>query len=308
MEIIHQQSINLDRVADLCEIEAVPQEIAETRICVVCGAEKPIEEFRKTRRWRFRVCHPCQNARRLAGYYSQAKRNLLLYGVKSSSRKLEYGRQLRRRLESDNLSCYGRLQTPERYKAKRLYARETRDRLREAVVSLYGGECVCCGEDDTHVLSIDHINGGGRKESCNGFSASPKFYTKLLSLGYPNGQYRLLCMNCNAALGIFGVCPHTDVSVYLVGAAKHTAKLHRLKLEMIDAYGGRCQLCGEAHPAFLTIDHVDGRGSADTLRGSRLYYWLRRHGWPQDKYRLLCFNCNCSDGWDRVRQRAMDKE
>ena len=69
---------------------------------------------------------------------------------------------------------------------------------------------------------------------------------------------------------------------------------------MIVAYGGHCVCCGETAAEFLTLDHVNrdgaahraafgGRGVATSLQ---IYADLRRRGWPQDSYRLLCMNCN----------------
>jgi hypothetical protein len=60
------------------------------------------------------------------------------------------------------------------------------------------------------VLSIPqllHIDGGGGKhrESLRGKAAS--FALWLKNNGYPSG-YRVLCMNCNLAIGISGTCPH----------------------------------------------------------------------------------------------------
>ena len=31
--------------------------------------------------------------------------------------------------------------------------------------------------------------------------------------------------------------------------------------------------------------------------GCTFYYMLKKNGWPKDKYRLLCLNCNCSYGY-----------
>jgi hypothetical protein len=78
----------------------------------------------------------------------------------------------------------------------------------------------------------------------------------------------------------------------------------KLKLDVIEAYGGVCACCGDAHHEFLTIDHIDGRGAAHRLELSKgkksnygtvsFYIWLRKNGFPKDNFRLLCFNCNCA--------------
>lgn len=74
----------------------------------------------------------------------------------------------------------------------------------------------------------------------------------------------------------------------------------RLKLEMISAYGEKCECCGEMTPEFLTIDHIGGGGNAHRRRvgkGRKIYAELKTLGFPKDKYRLLCFNCNITLGF-----------
>jgi len=70
------------------------------------------------------------------------------------------------------------------------------------------------------------------------------------------------------------------------------------KADMIEAYGGKCQCCGEGEPGFLTIDHVNGNGNKHRqqlkLGGWSFYLWLKKQGYPKGEYRLLCYNCNCS--------------
>lgn len=80
---------------------------------------------------------------------------------------------------------------------------------------------------------------------------------------------------------------------------KHKEFELRRKMELIEAYGGKCACCGESRWEFMTIDHING-GGADhkrRLKTSRMIYReLRKLGYPKDKYRLLCFNCNCCRG------------
>jgi hypothetical protein len=74
----------------------------------------------------------------------------------------------------------------------------------------------------------------------------------------------------------------------------------RIRLKMIEAYGGKCACCGETEPAFLTIDHMDNDGYErrrdGEQSGAAFYTWLRDQGWPKDGYQLLCMNCNFAKG------------
>ena len=85
----------------------------------------------------------------------------------------------------------------------------------------------------------------------------------------------------------------------------------KIKLEMIAAYGGKCQCpggCDITEPKFLSLDH-EGCGTGQKKRtldldkngkkmgGYNLYLHLKELGWPQEGRRLLCQNCNCAWGF-----------
>ncbi len=82
-------------------------------------------------------------------------------------------------------------------------------RLRFYLVQAYGGRCECCGEDRWPFLTVDHVFGGGTKARANGGpSGGYHMYAFLRRQGYPRGEYRLLCYNCNCSRGCYGRCPH----------------------------------------------------------------------------------------------------
>jgi len=69
------------------------------------------------------------------------------------------------------------------------------------------------------------------------------------------------------------------------------------KLEVIAAYGSKCVCCGESTPEFMTIDHIYNDGAAERKLysgASGIYAFLKRNGYPKDRYQLLCWNCNCA--------------
>lgn len=68
--------------------------------------------------------------------------------------------------------------------------------------------CKCCGEDELEFLAIDHADGDGaahRKRT--GLGGGNEFYKWIEEHNFPRGL-RVLCHNCNIALGAFGYCPH----------------------------------------------------------------------------------------------------
>ena len=66
-------------------------------------------------------------------------------------------------------------------------------------------ECMCCHEKQIELLSMDHK--GGLVREGRPKQSGTKLYKYLMSHSMPTG-YQVLCYNCNAGVGWFGVCPH----------------------------------------------------------------------------------------------------
>ena len=85
-------------------------------------------------------------------------------------------------------------------------AKRFRDKIRNEVLSAYGGACVCCGENEFVFLTIDHIVPIKRHDRL-GRDSSYMMCLRLRKEGYPGG-YQILCFNCNHAKGTKMECPH----------------------------------------------------------------------------------------------------
>jgi hypothetical protein len=85
--------------------------------------------------------------------------------------------------------------------------------LRKEVIEGYGGECVCCGENEYAFLVFDHVDGGGTHERMAKYGGkrgrtSPTWLLELKKDGYPP-HIQVLCANCNMAKTYAtGGCPH----------------------------------------------------------------------------------------------------
>ena len=69
-------------------------------------------------------------------------------------------------------------------------------KLKQTVISAYGGKCIKCNYLDIRALQIDHINGDGashRKQT----GAGSRFYQWLKNNNFPEG-FQILCANCNS--------------------------------------------------------------------------------------------------------------
>jgi hypothetical protein len=187
-----------------------------------------------------------------------------------------------------------------------------RQKMKETILSHYSGgvsKCACCGEQNMAFLSIDHIEGGGRKQMRKLKRGGDSFYHWLRDNGYPSG-YRVLCMNCNSALGFRGHCPHEvlpDGQKSRLGQSQSYDAIYsrrynqKLRHDILVHYSGglpACSCCGEKHDEFLTIDHINGGGTDHRrmIGGGRLIYnWLVKNDFPPG-FQVLCMNCNFAKG------------
>lgn len=175
-------------------------------------------------------------------------------------------------------------------KAEQIDPHRNRAALRMSAFLHYGTECACCGEDEYHFLSVDHVT-PGKPDTGN-----PRFlYVWLAARGFPPG-FQTLCHNCNFAKADKPRCPHNSPLRFPSDAAR---KRWGVKLDTLKAYGGRCACCRESNPRFLTLDHVnkDGEKHRDAVSngssGYVFYRKLRAAGYPNDPpLRVLCQSCN----------------
>jgi hypothetical protein len=118
-----------------------------------------------------------------------------------------------RRLRADGLcnSCYSKRRyeaDPELYQQRaRDHGRRIRNRDRAELLAAYGGKCTCprCPETNSAFLTLEHVNGDGSQHRRDVGSHS---YADLRRRGFPQGDYTLLCMNCNHGSRFTGICPH----------------------------------------------------------------------------------------------------
>ena len=77
---------------------------------------------------------------------------------------------------------------------------------------------------------------------------------------------------------------------------KRRLREEKNKATVFNAYGGYiCACCGETERVFLTIDHINGGGTAHRKKvkggGKTTYRWIRKNNYPKG-FQVLCFNCN----------------
>jgi hypothetical protein len=87
-------------------------------------------------------------------------------------------------------------------------------------------------------------------------------------------------------------------------ACKGTAWRAQMTLKLLEEFGGKCNCCGEEHPQFLTLEHIQGGGSYSYGRVNgrcrknrqQVLREAEKDGWDRTKYELLCIGCNWAKG------------
>jgi hypothetical protein len=109
--------------------------------------------------------------------------------------------------------CKSCSQERTRRDSRRLYLR-----LRLKVLGHYSRgipHCACCGEQTLEFLALDHTNGNGnehRRSIAKNHKGGADTYHWVVRNSFPSG-FRVLCHNCNMAIGFYGACPHTRAEV-----------------------------------------------------------------------------------------------
>jgi len=71
----------------------------------------------------------------------------------------------------------------------------------------------------------------------------------------------------------------------------------RYRHAALEKLGGKCSRCGFTDSRALQIDHVNGGGKKEILRGWR---WIKKIVTDPTGYQLLCANCN----WIKRHERG----
>lgn len=142
------------------------------------------------------------------------KFNQKLYDFKSNYSVCIKCAKERSKIKSDKRKIDPKNNTPEAIKLRRIERAIRVNKIKKEILNEYGGcRCVCCNENNFEFLTIDHKNEDGnehrKKLKEQGYIT---IYKYLVDNNYPDkDKYQVLCMNCNAAKGLWGICPHEEI-------------------------------------------------------------------------------------------------
>ncbi len=160
-------------------------------LCVSCGQSTDGQRTECEKCWTKRNDRffSLSSTAYLEGKCGQCLRNTAKDGLKTCSECLEKSRQ--------------------HYKKKKHQIQKKNKDLKLLIFDHYGHKCACCGENNTLLLNVDHINNDGNKHRLK-VKNSLGVYKEIVDLKFPS-SYQLLCWNCNMGKYLNGgICPHKE--------------------------------------------------------------------------------------------------
>ena len=83
----------------------------------------------------------------------------------------------------------------------------------------------------------------------------------------------------------------------------------KIKTQIMQHYGNKCNCCGEDTFEFLSIDHINDDGSKHRkeispkyhhhIPNTVIYRWIIKNNYPDD-FQILCFNCNTAKHYHKI--------
>jgi hypothetical protein len=159
-------------------------------------------------------------------------------------------------------------------------------------------KCDICGELHIEFLCIDHIDDNGASHRRELGPGGGRIYRYLLNNNFPEG-YQVLCNNCNY-LKEYDRLHSKEYSKQIHANIVRNQRL-RIRLQTLYWYSDglmECECCKEKDIRLLTIDHKNGGGKKEMSKNhyKNVYEYLYYNNYPENGYRVLCWNCNKSHG------------
>lgn len=155
----------------------------------------------------------------------------------------------------------------------------------------------CSGCIYKHEIEFRQLKSRGHtrdrcKQCCNKDRTKARQNAKskgLCRCGSPRALKSTKCINCIDAAKQYQSANLGKISSY------NRKAYVKLKIEVINAYGGKCACCHETTFEFLTLDHInnDGADHRRKVGGYTRKVWsdLKKNGFPPIM-QVLCANCH----------------
>ena len=176
--------------------------------------------------------------------------------------------------------------------------------VRQQCFALFNSKCQRCGETNTDVLSINHIQSPTSDIYKGLYRSGWNLYKQILDNPNLVKYFTLLCANCN-------LLDYYEKSRYYSRALIERSIRYRKKKEKIcELWNNKCFRCFRTFPVeLLTVNHVNGGGRKETRKyGTGMFQCIPTNELinriDSGELEILCFSCNCnrteSSKWIKV--------
>ncbi|RDJ35314.1 MAG: hypothetical protein DWQ19_10900 [Crenarchaeota archaeon] len=249
------------------------------KICSKCKLELPFDSFSKHSRSKDGLYYCCKICKAKEDREYRAR-----HRDKIKKKKHLYYEQ-----NKDHIKCKTvryQKHNPDKVKA---YSKTARENLKIEIFNHYCNcniECKNCGQNQLHLLTVDHVNGGGSQHK----RRIKNLYSWIKRNNFPEG-FQVLCWNCQFRKKNEEAKPENPQPNQI----KQAEYVKNIKKEVLSHYGTTCS-CGESDDVVLTLDHINDNGAEHRKklgrRGFNFYLWLRKNNFPNDPpLQVLCANC-----------------
>lgn len=162
----------------------------------------------------------------------------------------------------------------------------------------YGDTCAICGEDDKHVLTIDHIHDDGATHRKNVGDCTYTVVKDLKARNWPVDEVQTLCYNCN------------NKKKMLKQTVDELSQASILRESILNKLGHKCIGCGECDKNMLEIRPKNGNiklYKAFYKNRNTLLKAMLKEDELSDEFEILCVNCHRRLQYTGFRQVTKNK-
>ena len=168
--------------------------------------------------------------------------------------------------------------------------------LRQRCFTLFGSKCQRCGETNTDVLTINHVQPPKSDVYKSLRRSGVELYKQILDNPALQKYFTLLCFNCN-------IIDYYEKSGYYNEHTNYqTLRFRKKKEKICGLWNNKCFHCFRTFPTeLLTLNHINGGGTKEMYERSNGYRKTLFQSIPTNELinridfgelELACFNCN----------------
>lgn len=137
------------------------------------------------------ICSRCEQEKDLSNFHKSKNQSR---GIVSFCKDCNIKRDIERKPKK-------KLNSREYYLNHKSKIKDKYNNIRNTVIDYYGRFCVCCGDNRSEFLTIEHKNRSGKEHRIK-YKNQTAVYKDIIKQGFPKDKFEILCYNCNLSKGV----------------------------------------------------------------------------------------------------------